>query len=63
VIRGVKAKTGENGDIPPKIGRNPHPGMNRLNLPVLKIRQSCQKKPPGKRKQNHRAKEHTSPVD
>jgi hypothetical protein len=57
VIRGVKAKTGKNGDLPSKIGRNQHPGMNRLNLPVLKILQIVPTD------QNHRAKENTSPVD
>jgi hypothetical protein len=40
VIRGVKAKTGENGDLPPKNGRNRRSGTNRPNLSVFKILQT-----------------------
>jgi hypothetical protein len=50
VIRGVKAKTRKNGDLPSKIGRNQHPGMNRLNLPVLKILQIVPKETTGQKK-------------
>jgi hypothetical protein len=42
LIRGVKAKTGENGDLPLKIGRNRRSGTNRPTLSVFKILQTGQ---------------------
>jgi hypothetical protein len=40
VIQGVKAKTGENGDLPPKIGRNRRSVTNSPTMSVFKILQT-----------------------
>jgi hypothetical protein len=40
VIRGVKAKKGKNGDIPPKIGRNRRSVTNSPTMSVFKILQT-----------------------